>query len=224
LVRFPRLLPRFHQREPWGSVAKFDISRYPFSPQHKRELASVVANPDHSLFWKRIAVLDRAPLILDRLRAGANNNPHPRDSKPLSLERIAESLAAISLSKKSDLAKTVKSELQELGITYPKRGRPRNRRAETLYFDYVNALKRAIEHTGVFSRRSQIREQFGAKWEFEFTRLLGREKWPRRCFLWLTTPKATPRALAMNIASEVFDLSYDRIRRACLNTTKSVKK
>jgi hypothetical protein len=202
-------------------VAKFDISQYPFSPQHKRELASVVANPDHSLFWKRIAVLDRADLILDRLQPDANNNPHAKDSKPISLERVAEFLAAVSMSEQANLAKTVKSGLQDLGIAYPKRP---NRRAEILYSEYVKALEKAIEHTEVFAKRSQIREQFGTKWEFAFRRLLGRGRWPEERFEWLTSPQATPRTLAFNIASEIFSLSYDRIRRACLNAAKSVKK
>ena len=206
-------------------MAESDISRYPFSPQHKRELASLVESPDYSPFYKRLATFDLEDEILDRLRAATNNDLQSKDSKPpLSLKRLAEFLAALSKSEKAELAKAVKSGLQDLGIAYPKRGRPRNRKAETLYSEYVNALEKAIEHTAVFARKSQIREQFGTKWDFEFRRLLGREKWPKDHFNWLTSPKATPRVLAMNIASEVFDLSYDRIRRACLNVAKSVKK
>jgi hypothetical protein len=207
-----------------GSVAKSDISQFPFSPEHKRELTSVLANPDHSLFRKRIDVLDRAGLILTRLRANANNTSHAKDSKPIRLERVAEFLAAVSMNEQADLAKTVKSGLQDLGIAYAKRGRPKHRKAEILYSEYVDALERAIEHTEVFAKKSQIREQFGTKWGFEFRRLLGRERWPEERSDWLTSPKATPRTLAINIASEIFGLSYDRIRRACLNVSKSVEK
>lgn len=202
-------------------MAKSDVSRYPFAPQDQRELASVLANPDQSPFWKRIDVLDRADLILDRLRSDANNNPRARDSKPISLERVAEFLAAVSMNERADLAKTVKSGLRDLGITYQ---RPRNRKAETLYSECVDLLAKVVEHTGVFAKKSEIREKFGTKWRFEFRRLLGREGWPEECSDWLTSPKATPRTLAIYIASEIFGLSYDRIRRARLNCSKSVKK
>jgi hypothetical protein len=197
------------------------MSRYPFSPQHKRELTSLLASPDYSPFWNRLAEFDLADHILARLRPEAKNDARAADLKPISLERVADFLAALSSSEKADLAKIVKSGLRDLGIPYRKRGR---RRAETLYFDYVNALERAIEHTGVFARKSQIREQFGAKWGFEFKRLLALEKWPENCVDWLKRPRMTARALALNIASETFDVSYDRVRRACLNAGKSVKK
>jgi hypothetical protein len=204
-------------------VAKFDISQFPFSPEHKRELASVLANPDHSLFWKRIAVLDCADVILARLVTEANNNPPTKDSKPLSLNCVAEFLATISMSDRSALVSTVKRGLRSLGISSSQRGRPRGRKAEILYFEAVNVLERAIEQTGAFDNKLRIRKHFGAKWRFEFERYLGRQKWPKDYYYLLCASKATPHIIAVKIASEIFPVSEERIRRACRNV-KSVKK
>jgi hypothetical protein len=209
-----------------GSVAESTISQYPFSPDLMLALQSL----DEEVGWnqyleKPVREMKLAADLLNSLVAAAKHHPAPGDSaRTLDIKRVAGFLACVAMSEKSDLARNVKTGLQSLGIESSKPGRPKGQKADALYRVTVECLERAIEQNGIFTRKSEIRRKFGRKWESEFSRLLVRENWPSDCFHWLTSPKATPRVLAINIASDKFDLEYDRIYRACRKAAKTVQK
>jgi hypothetical protein len=163
--------------------------------------------------------------MFSQLETAPRNDPADSRLEPiLSLQRVAKFLAAISTSRKAELAETVKLGLQSLGIEYSRRGRPKGRKAEFLYAEWVNVLEKAIEQTGAFDAKSRIRKHSGNKWRFEFERYLDRQKWPKDYYHLLCASRATPRTIAVKIASEILSLTEDRIYRACLRSSKPVKK
>jgi hypothetical protein len=201
------------------------ISQYPFSPGNKRELESIEEHLDYlSELRGLLRGSNLATDLHNKLLAAASKNPPTNDSKDmLSLERVAEFLTAVSMSEKAVLAKTVKSGLQSLGIERPKPGRPKGRRTETLYFEYVEALQRAIEQTGVFAKKTEMKRTCGARWQPQLRQFLERGKWPVDS-IHLVITSTTTRVLAIHIASQRFGRSYDRIARACRRTTNTVRK
>lgn len=204
------------------------ISQFPFSSECHRELESLLGKPDNLYF---LLYLDNigsegslAKAILSRLETAPQYDPPNRRLEPiLSLQRVANFLAAIS-TRKAELAKTVKLGLRSLGIESPRREPLKGQKNDLLYFECVRSLERAIEQTGLFDNKLQIKKHFGAKWRFEFERYLRRQKWPIDYYHSLCASRATPRTIAVKIASEIFAVSEDRIYRACLNASKSVKK
>lgn len=205
-------------------MANFEISQYPFSPERIRELESVYNEVDWAQFIKEpLRRIDLGADLLHRLVVDAKNHPVPQDSeRALSLKLVADFLVCIATCGKRDLARTVEKGLRSLDIERPSPGRPKGRKSDTLYFEYVKALQGAIEETCVFSKKAEMKRS-GRGWTVRFRRFLEREKWPIDKIDLLITSR-TPQVLAFHIASEKFDCSYDRIYRACLSAAKTGQK
>jgi hypothetical protein len=168
------------------------------------------------------AEIELATDLHKKLLAGAKNELFHQDNEPaLSLKRVAEFLASVAHSGKTGMARTVKSGLQALKIVHRKRGRPKGRRVESHYAWWVGETQKNIEKSGIFSKRSELREQYGRNWQRHFSSLLQREKWELPGLL---ERSRTPRVYAIHLAARFFKVSYDRISRACARTGISAQK
>jgi hypothetical protein len=159
------------------------------------------------------AEIELAADLHKKLLVGAKNELFHQENEPaLSLKRVAEFLASVAHSGKTGMARTVKSGLQALKIEHRKRGRPKGRKAESHYAWWVGETQKSIEKSGIFSKRAQLRKQHGRNWQRHFSSLIQREQWP---LTGLLERSRTPRAYAMHLAAEFFDIPYDQISRAC---------
>jgi hypothetical protein len=161
-----------------------------------------------------------------RLLAGAQNELFNAGLEPaLSPKLVAELLVGISNTEKVALARVVRVGLQSLrvdGLTR-RRGRPKGwKKAPLRYLTFVEEAERFIEKNGVFSRKAEMKKTYRSRWSVEFQKLLKRESWPPDAIYLLVNSK-TPRVYATHMASELFNVSYDRIERACRHAKAAQK-